>query len=506
MNKFVGVNQLGGTGTSLSQILRFHAERDPDRPCLTMFGKDLSRAEVDRRTNRLARTYMARGVKQGDFVTIAVPNGFEFFEACFAAWKCGAVPNPVSAKMPVPEMQAAVDLANPRLMVGGPAEIQWHNRLPERFEPDPSLSDAPLPDVVSPHWKAIGSGGSTGKPKLIVSHTPALFNPTGPVLGQRVGGTVLNPGPLYHNGPFMCSFLALFNGNRIVIMPRFDEEESLRLIERYKVDSVFFVPTMMNRIWRLGPQVRAKYDISSLQSMLHTASICPVWLKEAWIDWLGPEKILEGYGATEQQGSTIITGTEWLQHKGSVGKATPGAKIVILDPEGNPLPTGEIGEVYFVPDDPCATTYHYLGAEPKRMGGGETPGDMGYLDKDGYLFIVDKRTDMVVSGGSNIYPAEVEAALDSHPHVRSSAVIGLPHDDLIASVHAIVQIAPDAEADVMEADLRSYLKSQLVPYKIPRSFEFVSHYLRDDAGKVRRGQLRADRIKNGIPARNTAVN
>ena len=496
MSTFNGVNQVGGSGLPLSQILQFHAERDPDRPCLTMLGRDMSRAELDLRSNRLARVYAASGVQPGDFVTIALPAGFAFFEACFAAWKCGAVPYPISAKMPVVEMQAAVELARPRLVIGGPAQLQVDNRLPEGFEADPALSDAPLPSVISPYWKAIGSGGSTGRPKLIVSHTPALFNPTGPLPGQRVDGTILNPGPLYHTGPFMNSMLALFTGNRVVLMPRFEEEEALRLIDQYKVDAVAFVPTMMNRIWRLGPEIRGKYDIGSLRTMLHYASICPVWLKQAWIDWLGADKIFELYGATEHQGTTIITGAEWLRHKGSVGRAQPGSKIVILDPAGNPLPAGEIGEIYFVPDDPSRTTYHYIGAESKKAAGGETPGDMGYLDEEGYLFVADRRTDMIVSGGANIYPAEVEAVLDSHPHVRSSVVIGLPHDDLIAAAHAIVEIAPGTDARALEEHLRVFLKSQLVPYKIPRSFEFVHHPLRDDVGKVRRSQLRENRIES----------
>jgi bile acid-coenzyme A ligase len=277
-------------------------------------------------------------------------------------------------------------------------------------------------------------------------------------------------------------------------MARFDEEECLRLIEKYQVDFMFLVPTMMHRIWRLGPQIRGKYDLSSLRFIMHTASACPVWLKQAWIDWLGAEKIFEGYGATEQHGSASITGPEWLQHKGSVGRPTPGYKILILDPQGNPLPPGEIGEIYFVADDPRQTTYHYIGAEPRTKRGGDSPGDLGYLDAEGYLYIADKRTDMIVSGGANIYPAEVEAALGSHPQVRSSAVIGLPDEDLISAVHAIVEIAVDTDRAAMEAELRAYLKSQLVSYKIPRTFEFVHYPLRDDAGNERRSQLREERI------------
>jgi bile acid-coenzyme A ligase len=485
---------MSGPGVALSDILKFHADRDPDRPAITMLDQTMSRAELDRRSNRLARVFMERGVKQGDIVSIALPNGLAFFEAVFATWKCGAVPNPMSAKMPLAEMQAMVETAQSRLVIGGPEALRVDNRLPADFVADSSYADAPVPTVVSPYWKAIGSGGSTGRPKLIVSHTPGQVDPQNPGFRHQLDGVTLNPGPLYHNGPFMSSFNGLFAGNHIINMPRFDEEEALRLIATYRVDFVSLVPTMMSRMCRLPLDVRAKYDISCLRSIMHTASSCPVWVKQAWIDWIGPEKVFEGYGATEQQGAAAISGTEWLEHKGSVGKAVPGCKILILDAAGNPLPPGEIGEIYFVPDDPTRTTYHYLGAEPRKKHGGDSPGDMGYLDADGYLFIADRRTDMIVSGGANIYPAEVEAALDSHPQVRTSAVIGLPHDDYIAAVHAIVDVAPNTDKVALEADLRTYLKSHLAPYKIPRSFEFVHQPLRDDAGKVRRGQLREERI------------
>lgn len=493
MTDRLDVQDIGDSaGLPLSDLLRYHADRDPGRPALIMGENSLSRRELDQRSNRLAWAMMEHGVKPDDFVTIALPNGFEFFIACFAAWKCGATPNPVSARMPVAEMQAAVDLAAPALMIGGPEEIRVRKWLPADFDAS-AWPDTQPPSRIARYWKVIGSGGSTGKPKLIVSHVPAQFDPRSVALGQQVDGTILNPGPLYHNGPFMCSMLALYAGNSIVIMERFDEREALRLIERHKVDFVFFVPTMMNRIWRLDDE-REQYDVSSIRTILHTASVCPVWLKQAWIDWLGPERILEGYGATEQQGGTMITGTDWLRHQGSVGRALPGATIQILDPDGRPLPPGEIGEIFFQPDDPARTTYHYLGAEARTVGHAQTAGDMGWLDEDGWLFIADRRTDMIVSGGANIYPAEVEAVIDACPAARSSVVVGLPHDDMIAIAHAIVQIAPDADTAAAEAELRGFLKERLVPYKIPRSFEFVRESLRDDAGKVRRSQLRDERI------------
>jgi bile acid-coenzyme A ligase len=301
----------------------------------------------------------------------------------------------------------------------------------------------------------------------------------------------LVPGPLYHNAPFSFSMQGLFSGGHLVVMSRFDAEESLQLIERYRVQYAVMVPTMMHRIWRLGENVRARYDLSSLERILHLGAPCPVWLKQAFIDWLGPERVNELYAGTEAQGVTIITGSEWLARKGSVGKAQVGSQIKILDEHGNELPPGQIGEVYMRPKDGPGSTYKYIGANAKSRDGWETLGDLGYLDADGYLYLADRQTDMILCGGANIYPAEVESAIDTHPAVRSSAVIGLPDEDLGNAVHAIVDIA-DAELDA--ETLLAHLGEQLARYKIPRSFEFVRSPLRDDAGKVRRSALRSERI------------
>jgi bile acid-coenzyme A ligase len=282
----------------------------------------------------------------------------------------------------------------------------------------------------------------------------------------------------------------LFCGNHLVVMSRFDELQTLKLIEQHRVDWVMLVPTMMHRIWRLGAEVRDRFDLSSLRMVLHLAAPCPPWLKEAWIDWLGPDRIHELYAGTEAQGITWITGDEWLAHRGSVGRPMEGFRFRILDEDGDEVPPGEIGEVYMIPDEGPGTTYHYLGAEPRSRDGWESVGDLGWLDEEGYLYLADRRTDLILSGGANIYPAEVEAALDAHASVRSSAVIGLPDDDLGQRVHAIVE----AEGELGDQDLLAHLVERLSRYKIPRSFEYVAEPLRDEAGKVRRAALRADRI------------
>ena len=481
-------------GVPLSRIMAFHADRDPDRPCITVGDHSIGRRAFDEASNGLAWQFRRLGVAPGDLVSIALPNSIELCIAIFAAWKCGAVPHMMSYRLPLHEAQGIVDIVNPPVVVGGPEGLDVRNRLTQADITAVEATSDPIPEAhVSPHWKAISSGGSTGLPKVIVTHKPANFDPLAPVMGQSVDGTTLVPGPLYNNGPFMGTMLPLFVGCHVILTPKFDPEETLRLIDRYKVDWMFMVPTMMGRMWKLGTETRAKYDLSSLNMVLHSASMCPVWVKQAWIDWIGPEKILEGYGGTEAQGLTFITGTEWLEHRGSVGRAMPGSKVLILDPEGREMPPGEVGEIFFLPDDPEAKTYHYIGAERREVGAAGSVGDMGYVDEDGWLYIADRRTDMIVSGGANIYPAEIEGALELHPSILSSLVIGLPDDDLIATVHALIQLDPkqpplDAEA------IKAWLKERIAIFKLPRSFEFVADNLRDDAGKARRSQIREERI------------
>ncbi|MEN6542027.1 AMP-binding protein [Parvibaculum sp.] len=477
---------------SVGQIPAYWAARDPNAPALTHEGRTVSRAEFDARTNRLARAYQEIGVVEGDLVTIGLPNGIEFFEACYAAWKLGATPQPVSSRLPKVEREMIVEVANPSLVVG--AEPGTHGStpcLPIGFEPDESLSDAPLPEITARYWKAPTSGGSTGRPKIIVSGMPGAFDPEEALYQQQLGGAQLVPGPLYHNGPFSFSMLGLMTGNHIVIMSRFDAEETLRHLAEHKIDWVMLVPTMMHRIWNLPEDVRNKYDLSHLRVALHLAAPCPAWLKEKWIGWLGASRIHELYAGTEAQGGTWITGDEWLEHRGSVGKPNAGCEMKIVGKNGETLPPGEVGEVFMRPLSGPGTTYHYLGADPKQIEGGwESIGDVGYMDEEGYLYLADRHTDMILCGGANIYPAEVEAAIDSFPGVRSSAVIGLPHDDLGNVVHAII----DAPGGFDEAALKDYLAERLVRYKIPRSFEVAHEPLRDDAGKLRRSALRAERI------------
>ncbi len=356
-----------------------------------------------------------------------------------------------------------------------------------------SDDDSDLPDVTAPVSKAPTSGGSTGRPKLILAGQPGVSTAEIPEVGGwqlKRDSVALLPAPLYHNAGFGMMMSAFAMGAHMVLMPRFDAEATLAAIEKHKATWIYLVPTMMNRIWHLPEEVRAKYDLSSLQTLWHLAAPCPAWLKEAFIHWLGGEVIQELYAGTEAQASTVISGTEWLEHRGSVGKVRMG-EMVVMDDNGVQLPAREVGEIYMRRPEGTPPSYQYLGATAKTLPGGwESLGDIGWFDEDGYLYLADRRTDMILVGGSNVYPAEIEAALEEHPEVQSCAVIGFPDDDLGNLIHAIVQTKGSRD----EASLRAHLAQQLVTYKQPRSYEFVDEPLRDDAGKVRRTALRDERL------------
>jgi bile acid-coenzyme A ligase len=474
---------------SLGAALAREARKQGDRTAVIFNDQSLSWKELHQRSNRIARGLISKGLKHGDYLTIALPNGIGFIEACYGAWKVGAIPQPVSSRLPQAELKAIADLADGPVVIGSPYDI---DRPSVSIDDLLALSDdfSDLPEVISPSWKAPTSGGSTGRPKLIVSGASAIATGAGAMLWQiEPDDIVLMPGPLYHNGPFSTAFAALEIGAPVIVMPKFDAEETLRLIEKYKATWIYTVPTMMGRIWRLPS--RDRYDVSSLRILWHLAAPCPPWLKEEFINWLGPDVVMELYGGTEGVSLTMITGREWMAHKGSVGRVFGRGTMQAFSPDGTPLPAGEVGEIYMRLPEGAPPSYKYLGAETRALEGGwESIGDIGYFDADGFLYLADRRTDMILVGGANIYPAEVEAALDEHPMVASSCVIGIPDDDLGNRVHAIVQ----PRGALSETDLLAHLAERLVLYKRPRSFEFVSEPLRDDAGKVRRSQLRAERV------------
>jgi bile acid-coenzyme A ligase len=349
----------------IADVPRWYAERKPKDTIAVSHGADaITWEQLERNANRRARAFAAKGVKPGDFVAIGLPNSNVFFETTFAVWKCGATPTSLTWRLPRGEAAAVLDILKPSLVVGGQPDWNAPNSLPADFVPD-GFSDEPIDNPVARYWKAMTSGGSTGRPKVILDHKPAVVDTAGPAaVGMPLGASLLNPGPLYHNAPFIVSHTALFNGGRVTGLVKFDAEECLRLIEASRVQWVNFVPTMMHRIWALPDEVRNRYDLSSLQIVFHMAAPMPPWLKEKWIEWLGPERIYELYGGTEAQGATIISGVEWLEHRGSVGKIGETARLRIIGEDGNEVATGETGEIYFLPNDGAGSTYHYLGAAP----------------------------------------------------------------------------------------------------------------------------------------------
>ena len=480
------------------------AERDPQAIALTCGAQLMTRGELDRASNRLARVYADHGVKQGDLVTIALPNGLDHFVACMAAWRLGATPNPISHNLPASEREAIIQRADPALVVGLIAsETCGRASLAAGFVPDSSVPSDPLPDRVSPVERVLTSGGSTGLPKLIVAKTAALYDPKAPVAMLAARRCVLIPGPLYHGIPFSSAWRSLLAGAQVVLLPRFDASLCLELIERHRVDRVWFVPTMLLRIWRLPEQERKKHDLSSLEFVGTSGAPCPSWLMKAWIDWIGPQVMHETFGSTERLGGTLISGKEWLAHPGSVGRAVGGSRIRILDPKtGKELPPGTMGEIYMMPLGGPGTTYYYVGEQPRiTVDGWESVGDMGYLDAEGFLYLGDRRTDMILCRGRNIYPAEIEAALQSHPKVRSVAVIGLPDEDLGQRIHALVE----RSGPLSEQELAAYVRQRVAHYKVPGTFEFVDHPLRDDAGKVRRFALREARVRGSASSGSTNI-
>lgn len=455
-------------------------------------GQDqLTRHELDQRAAALAHRLIADGVGPGETVATVLPNSIEHMVAILATYMAGGTPFPIAYRMPEAERAMVLELAEPRVVIGAagsgaqitPDDITAPSEpveVPARVVPDPI--------------KIVASGGSTGTPKLIVS--PGAFefeptiHPTGVMLGVRPDDLFFSPGPLYHNAPFFFTVVALVSGARIMLNQRFDASQALDLIETNRVTALNLVPTMMQRMLR-DPDWQAR-DLSSVRLVWHLAAPCPAWAKEGFIERFGGDAIMELWGATETTGITIISGTEWLEHRGSVGRGL-NTEFRIVDEQRNELPAGEIGEV-FSRFGGTAANYQYVGAKSLEVDddGFASVGDMGHVDEEGYLYLADRRTDMIITGGSNVFPAEVEQVISSHAGVRDVAVIGLLDDDLGRKVWAVVEpIDPDAPPSIDE--LLAACADQLARYKVPRGIEFVAALPRNEAGKIRRLSLREER-------------
>lgn len=483
-------------GTQISAL----AQIAPDDPAVSCAERTITRAELDRSTNQLARAYAERGVGVGvgDYVTIVLPNSVEWIQAAVACWKLGAVPQPLSARLPDAELEGLLDLRPRALLVGGEDPRGQIPSVPLGFTPNAALSDAPLPEAVSPAWKSLASGGSTGRPKLIEAGGDSRIQPLiGYGLGAQEGDTSLVPVPLSHNTGMTTASIALLMGHHLVLSPRFDPHEFLRLITEHRVTFLTTVPTIMQRVLPVYHANPDAYDLSSIRRFWHVGAPCPPAVKQAWIDLLGTEKLWELYGGTELQALTFISGDQWLAHPGSVGVVVSG-EMKVLDDDGNPCPPGVEGEIYMRPAPGSAPTYRYVGVKAKSRDGWDSLGDLGYFDAEGFLYLSDRRVDMFTVGGRNVYPAEIEGALSAHPDVLSCLVAGVPDPnagDLGQVPYALVHTVDGSALD--GAGVQEFLRERIAAYKVPPTsdfIEFVDTPLRDDAGKARRSAVRAEII------------
>ncbi|MDZ4382068.1 MAG: acyl-CoA synthetase [Parvibaculum sp.] len=490
-------------------------------------------AALQERAARAASGFRSIGIGPGDVVAVYLRNDFPFMEASTAAGLVGAYSTPVNwhnspdearyifensgAKAIVIHADLLRGVENsipknvPVFVVETPSEIISAYGL--------SAADAKLPagarnwDTWLAQFPPIEAGpaeapgsmiytsGTTGHPKGVrrAPPTPEQAVAWAGIIGKVMGFNVaygdpqdmvtVVTGPMYHSAPNAYGLYAFRVGANIILQPRFDAEELLQMIERHKVTHLHMVPTMFVRLLKLPEDVKKKYDLSSLRFVVHAAAPCPVHVKQAMIEWWGPV-INEYYGGTETGAVVFCNSEEYLAHPGTVGKAVENAKVLVLDDNGNELARGATGEIVCrtatIPD----FTYH--GDDEKRRksekAGLIALGDVGYLDEDGFLYLCDRAKDMVISGGVNIYPAEIEAELHKMPGVGDCAVFGIPDDEFGESLCAVVQ--PQPGATLTETDVRSFLRERVAGYKVPKKVEFRSDLPREDSGKIFKRKLR----------------
>jgi bile acid-coenzyme A ligase len=476
---------------SYGRRLSMLAAEHPDRAAIVYIKQNgetetITWASLDQQSNQLAHLMQSQRVSASSLVIVGLPNCPQHYVAVLAGWKLGALVLPLRAALPAWERDRILEVGHPALVVAEWADTAYPAIGPAQLAALGAWPADALPDCIPHPGKAIASGGSTGRPKIIVD--PNYF---GYYTGYRPKQVQLVAGPLYHNSPFGWSHSGLFDDQTLILMERFDAARAVDLIEHYRVNFAFLAPTMMARIAKL-PDIGQR-DFSSIEAIYHTSAPCPDWLKRAWIDLIGPEKLYEGYGTTEGIGAARIRGDEWLKHPGSVGKPH-NTDLKILRENGEEAASGEVGDIYMRRTDTRAPTYVYIGADPLPVtaDGYSTAGDMGWVDADGYLFIADRRVDMIVTGGANVYPAEVEAALSEHPQVDDVVVIGLPDEEWGRRVHAVIQLVDSSQPPAVN-DLDQFCRARLAAYKAPKSYEFVEQLPRNSAGKVRRASMVEER-------------
>ena len=516
--------------------VRSHAEKDPDRTAV-VYGNGETResyGELEERSRRLVHVFRSWGLEPGDCVAVLLGNDDSFFDVFWACHRFGLYLTPVNWHLQRDELRyivencdARVFLAHARFSEVAQASAEGNGRLAVaaslggeipcfRALEDALASaprDAPLDEELEGSVM-LYSSGTTGRPKGVrrpLRRVPAgdpatvitAVGLTG-MFGMKEGDIYLSPAPLYHAAPLVFASSQHRIGATTIVMRRFDPELALRIIEDQKVTTSQWVPTHFKRLLSLPEDVRTGYDVSSLRVAVHAAAPCPIPVKEAMIEWWG-DAIMEYYAGTEG-GGTLIRASEWLTHKGSVGRHWIGGKIHILDENGEGIEEpGREGAIYFeAPPDPAAR-FNYYKDEAKTAGTyrGDlfTIGDIGMLDAEGYLYLTDRQSNMIISGGVNIYPQETESHLITHPKVYDVAVIGVPNDDLGEEVKAVVVPAPGTEPDAdLATELIDFCRAQIAHYKCPRSIDFVSALPRTETGKMQKRKLR-DRYWQGRSGR-----
>ncbi len=459
----------------------FGAEDGTDRP--------VTWAELDEGSTQLAHVLADRGVGIGDRLAIRLRNSPEHLMACFAGWKVGAVVVPMRWDLPEWERGRLLDTIDPAEVIDAQSSI---------FEESRRASAHRLPDVVSPNGWGVCSSGSTGSPKVIVMNSPGVFVPGGAAstIVEEYGPLpepqrVLVPAPLYHTNGFTAT-RNLLGGIQVVLMERFNAERLLDLVERHRVTGFIGATPMLQRI--VAVDGVEKRDLSSLDWVQQGAAPLPVWLGRSWCELVGPEHFYLSYGASEAHGLITCRGDEWLSHPGTLGRPALGSEIMILDADHKELPPGEVGSIYL--RSPNGLGAFYVGRDvapiPVTDDGFATVGDLGWVDEDGFVFLADRRSDMIVTGAVNVFPAEVESALSEHPRITDVVVIGLSDPEWGKRVHAIV-VPVDSSHPPSAESIIEYAKGRLAPYKVPKSVEFVESLPRSDAMKLNRAQLLAER-------------
>jgi long-chain acyl-CoA synthetase len=481
------------------------AKADPDRVAIVCSGQTTTFAELDRLANSFAHQAWALVESPGDRVAVMMPNSAE----CFAAWhgvaRAGALVVPISSRLTAPEIAYILGDSGSVLFfhdgsqvaLDGAAQAGVHAIDAAAVVSGSGEDDPPSPDWLgTPVMTMQYTSGTTGRPKGILRPPPppaaeAPPSPYAEFWGFGPDDVHLMCGPMYHTAPSAYSLMSMTEGARIVVMPKWDGTEALRLIETEGVTTAQMVPANFVRI--LEADWRA-YDRSSVKKILHAAAPCPVSVKRRIMDVFPPGTVWEYYGASEGMVS-VISPEEWQKKPGSVGKPFPGLSVLIMGPDGEPVPPGEVGEIYASSFTGQRFAYHNAPEKTEKAWHEDrfTVGDLGSLDEDGYLFLADRRTDLILSGGVNIYPAEVEAALVEEDDVVDVAVIGLPDERMGQRVHAIVELRPGAPAD--EEALLTRLATHLADFKRPRTVEFVEELPREPNGKVLKNKLREERTK-----------